>query len=233
MFPFNRPFSKGLPNLKQVRRIGLMAAIPVVVLSGGIGFGGLGQSLISRGPVIAGHGDLDCVSCHTPARGTTRQQLQLNVRYVLGLSRHRADFGYVKVSSEACLACHQRPNERHPIYRFREPRFQEAVSEVEATSCLGCHDEHNNQRVSVEIGFCRSCHAELDLKLDPLDVPHDQLIAEKDWQSCLGCHDFHGNHKAAPPVRRLDALQLDQLLAYLKDGADPYGVEKIYLAVAK
>ena len=213
--------------------MGLAAAIPIAALSGVIVVGGMGESLVSHGPIQSGHADLSCTSCHQPAPGTIRQQVQTNIRYALGLSPHRADFGYAKVRSGACLDCHQRPNERHPIYRFREPRFQQALADVDATSCLGCHGEHQNARVAVAPDFCKSCHAELSLKVDPLDQPHDQLIAARNWDSCLGCHDFHGNHKAAPPVRLLDAHQLDDLLAYLKDGPSPFSSEKIYMAVAK
>jgi len=222
-----------LPALRRVRQIGLAAALPVALLSVVILASGSGESLISQGPIQAGHADVGCIQCNLPAPGSIRQQMQQNVRYLVGATQNHADFGYQPVTSEGCLACHQRPNERHPIYRFREPRFQVAVGEINATTCLGCHSEHRDERVAVEPVFCKSCHAELTLKLDPLDVTHDQLIARKDWASCLGCHDFHGNHRAAVPIRRLDALKLDALLAYLKNGTDPYANEKIYQAVAK
>ena len=222
-----------LPGLKRVRQIGLAAAIPVGVLAVVILVSGSGESLISQGPIQSGHSDVACSQCHLPAPGSIRQQMQQNVRYLLGASPSHADFGYQPVRSEACLTCHQRPNERHPIYRFREPRFQTAVAEINATTCLGCHGEHRDERVAVEPVFCKSCHAKLVLKIDPLDVPHDELIAAKDWSSCLGCHDFHGNHRTPAPIRRLDAHELDALLAYLKNGSDPYGHEKIYQAVMK
>jgi len=230
---FQRLKPKRLPSMKQVRRAGLTAALPVLLLSAVILLSGTGESLVSQGPMQAGHAEVACAQCHLPAPGTLRQQMQLNLRYSLGLAADHADFGYAKVSSEACLTCHQRPNERHPIYRFREPRFQKAVSEIDATTCLGCHGEHQDERVAVAPVFCQSCHQDLDLKVDPLDVPHDRLIANKDWESCMGCHDFHGNHKAKPPTKRLEAHELDALLIYLKNGPNPYSETKLYQAVMK
>lgn len=109
------------------------------------------------------------------------------------------DFGYGAVTSKACFQCHERPNERHPIFRFHEPRFEKAVAQVEATSCLGCHGEHTTHRTTADLTFCQACHEDLVLKTDPLDVDHATLIADRRWETCLGCHDFHGNHRQKAP----------------------------------
>ena len=219
------------PPLQRVRRAALICALPVAGLAAVIVFTDRGQGLIARGPIQSGHAETPCAGCHRPAPGTPRQQIQANLRHLAGLRAKPADYGFAPVGSAACLACHERPNERHPIYRFREPRFAEARAVVEATTCLGCHSEHRDERVSAGLTFCRACHGELELKLDPLDIPHHQLIAAKDWESCLGCHDFHGNHARKPQRRILAAHETAVLLDYLKDGDSPYAAEKIYRAV--
>ena len=38
-----------------------------------------------RGPMNSGHDTLKCESCHQDAPGSLRQQIQANLRYVLGL----------------------------------------------------------------------------------------------------------------------------------------------------
>lgn len=229
MFPkTKRPSTP--PSLPRVRRFALLLATPLVLAAGTIAVTDRGNSLIAHGPIQTGHSDIDCADCHAPAPGSARQQIQANLRHLAGLRSVPADFGYAPVSSAQCLDCHERPNERHPIYRFREPRFTEARDVVEATSCLGCHSEHRAERVSAELTFCRACHGELELKLDPLDVPHHELVAAGDWNSCLGCHDFHGNHARTPQTRVLDAHEVEALLDYLKNGASPYGREKIFKA---
>jgi hypothetical protein len=233
--PLRRPIHQHVkpPSFRQTRRIGLISAVPVAILGLIVLLGGAGETLIAHGPIQSGHAALACAECHLPAPGSTRQQVQANFRYLIGLRETPVDFGYAKVGSAACLGCHRRPNERHPIYRFREPRFQKAKDVVDATTCLGCHNEHTDSRVAAEPTFCQACHDTLKLKIDPLDIPHETLIANKDWTSCLGCHDFHGNHKAPAPLRRIEAHQLDALLAYLKNGADPYAPVKIYEASYK
>lgn len=217
-------------SLPLVRRMALVAALPVAGLSAFIFLQAGDHTLVSSGPIQSGHQALGCADCHERAPGTARQQIQATFRAAFSATISAPHFIYRPVTSETCLACHQRPNERHPIWRFREPRFQAATEIVDATSCLGCHSEHQAARVEVEPTFCRACHKGLSLKVDPLDVPHHQLIAANDWQSCLACHDFHGNHKAPPPRRLLEAHEMQQLLDYLKDGPDPFGEAKLYEA---
>jgi hypothetical protein len=217
----------------RVRNLALALVLPAVVVAGGLALGGPAERMTARGPIQSGHAGLTCKDCHVSAPGTLRQQTQANLRYLFGLRPEAADFGYAAVSSEACTDCHARPNERHPIYRFREPRFQKARATVDATTCLGCHAEHRAERVAAPLDFCKACHESLVLKVDPLDQPHDVLIAAAAWETCLGCHDFHGNHAHDPPVRLLEAKDVAALLAYLKDGSDPYSEAKIHKAGLK
>ena len=216
-----------------VRLAGMAAAIPGAIVAAVILLDGPAQSLIAEGPNLDGHARLACTACHHPAPGTMRQQIQARLWFTLGLRRARPDFGYRKVASEDCLTCHDRPNERHPVYRFREPRFAAAKALVDATSCIGCHSEHAGQMVSVEMDFCQACHGDLVLKNDPLERRHDMLIAAREWTGCLGCHDFHGNHQAPPPTRPAGAHDLAAVANYLKRGPDPYGPGKIYRALSE
>jgi len=136
------------------------------------------------------------------------------VRYVLGLRETPVDFGYAAVQSGQCLTCHARPNERHPIYRFREPRFADAVQKVEARSCLGCHSEHRPEILTAKSTLCQACHEDLVVKNDPVDVLHVTLVGQDNWSSCLGCHDFHGNHALKPPSQTTAALPEAVIWAY-------------------
>src|SRR5262249_16756851 len=69
-----------------------------------------------------------------------------------------------------------------------------ARAELGVESCVSCHREHKGVRATMIPTACATCHQNLELKLDPLDVSHRKLVARKEWTSCLGCHDFHGNH---------------------------------------
>lgn len=214
----------------QLRTLALLLMLPLVY----VGVSALSSqtfiSLIAHGPIQQGHKEIDCEACHTPGEGSLRQQVQANVFYALGMRDNPVDFGYKKVASEQCLDCHARPNDRHPIYRFNEPRFTEARLKLGANSCLGCHGEHADERVALGGEFCSNCHEDLALKSDPLDVAHTELVANSAWESCLGCHDFHGNHSHTPQTVVKDAFASAQIQAYLKQGVDPYGLPKIFEA---
>jgi len=171
-----------------------------------------------------GHETVACDGCHRPAPGTLRQQLQANVRYWLGVRATPADFGRSAVGDAVCLDCHDRPNDRHPVYRFLEPRFVKARQAIAPHHCLSCHAEHRGQRVTQpDIGYCVQCHRETRLRKDPLDMPHDRLIALKQWDSCLGCHDFHGNHIYRVPVEAERTVPADRIRGYFTGGPSPYG----------
>lgn len=205
-------------------------ALPVMLLGGLALTSPEAQGWLAHGPIQSGHAQVDCAGCHEASPGTLRQQIQANVHFALGLRPDSADFGKAAVTSETCLSCHDRPNERHPIYRFREPRFMDALQIVAADSCLGCHSEHRNARVDSEMGVCRACHDDLEMKNDPLDRPHADLVAAKQWGSCLGCHDFHGNHVFEPPKRMASRIPEAGIRAYLGSGPTPYGTRKLYEA---
>ena len=189
------------------------------------------SSLHTVGPIQKGHAKLTCRDCHTPAKGTVRQQLQALAHNVLFEDKYPQDFGFKAITSDICLDCHRRPNERHPIHRFKEFRFQEAIAEIDARSCLTCHDEHSGGRLHIlkELTFCSACHGDLNLKNDPVTPRHDILIQDKDWESCLTCHDFHGNHKYKVPLNYSERIDSYLIEDYARDGADPYSAVKEYL----
>ncbi|WP_147124742.1 cytochrome c3 family protein [Shimia ponticola] len=224
-----------MPRLSAglIRRLALLTLVPMAALSTAALTMPQAMTLISHGPIQKGHADVGCSGCHEASIGSIRQQTQANLRHLVGLRETPADFGYGPVTSRQCIACHDRPNDRHPIYRFQEPRFQDALKEVGATSCLGCHSEHKAERVQVEPTICVACHEDLDVRNDPIDVPHVALISDKRWDTCLGCHDFHGNHARKAQKTLALAHEPAVIRAYLKQGPNPYGATKSYPAQAE
>jgi hypothetical protein len=181
------------------------------------------EALHVRGPMNTGHDDIDCEHCHQPAPGSLRQQLQANARHLLGLRGSAADFGLQRVGNAQCLACHDFPEERHPVFRFTEPRFERARLALHPETCVSCHVEHRGVRVTLpDNDYCRHCHGETRLKRDPLDVSHETLIDDGRWESCLGCHDFHGNHVMTTRRRLADVIPPERVAAYFRGGASPY-----------
>ena len=219
-----------LPTPATLRWLALFSMLPLMGLGVVVVTVPEAQTVISSGPIQHGHADVDCAGCHVASAGTVRQQTQANVKFAMGLREHPVDFGFQEVDAQTCIGCHERPNDRHPIYRFNEPRFRDAKATVDATTCLGCHTEHTGQKAFVEPTFCVACHQDLTLKNDPIDVPHVTLIAEKQWGTCLGCHDFHGNHPVKPQVTLAAAYDEAAILDYLAEGPSPYGEDKIYEA---
>jgi hypothetical protein len=170
----------------------------------------------------AGHQQLSCVSCHQRAPGTVRQQLQADARYLLGWREAPADFGLRRVGNDDCLACHERPFDRHPAFRFTEPRFADAREALAPHRCQSCHREHSGARVTVQADYCVRCHDTLEMKNDPLNIPHVELVRQGRWLTCLGCHDFHGNHVMDSRSRVADAVTTRQVKAYFEGGVSPY-----------
>lgn len=183
---------------------------------------------LSKGPLISGHKDLNCSSCHYEAEGTIRQQLQAKTKFSLGLRHEDLEFGTLKVNNAACQSCHDRPDDHHPVFRFNEARFSEARKTMDATQCSSCHAEHTATLASVpQESMCLSCHQNLKIKNDPLEIPHERLIANPLVISCLQCHDYHGNHELKLATSIKDTIPVQAILSYLRSGADPYAKEKL------
>jgi hypothetical protein len=184
-----------------------------------------------KGPMNIGHTALTCQSCHKPATGTARQQIQANAKYLLGLRGTPVNFRYQKVTNSICLACHQRPNDRHPVFRFFEPRFAEARKKIQPHFCITCHREHSGRRVTIsQTTFCLYCHKETKVKNDPISISHEKLILAENWESCLRCHDFHGNHVMETKIVLEEAPMSEQIRKYFEGSFSPYSSLKYYKA---
>lgn len=192
------------------------------------------EDYVSIGPMNTGHEDLSCVTCHSDAKGNLSQQLQSNVQYALGMREHSVDFGTENVDADNCLQCHDRANDRHPIYRFSEPRFKDAIKQIDATTCLTCHAEHQAKRVTLaNVNYCVNCHADMEVDDDPLDISHKDLIAEEKWSTCMQCHDFHGNHRYEVPEQLSDTIPIKAIKGYMEGGKDPFGNDKKYFSLSE
>ena len=187
------------------------------------------EEYVSLGPMNTGHDGLSCVTCHADAKGSLSQQLQSNISYAVGVRKGSVDFGTKDVSADNCMGCHDRPNDRHPIYRFEEPRFKDAIKNIDATTCITCHSEHQGKRITLkESNYCMNCHQDLEVENDPLDIEHKLLIAQEKWTTCLQCHDFHGNHKYDVPHQMKDTIPTKIIKDYFNGGKDPFGTNKKY-----
>jgi hypothetical protein len=179
--------------------------------------------LLAPGPMNTGHQSLACEACHVAAPGTVRQQLQTIARHWVTGDAHTGDLGFRAVTNAQCQSCHERPDDRHPVFRFLEPRFADARAAIHPEQCTSCHQEHAGARVTITDGtFCSHCHGSLDVKDDPLDTSHHTLVAAQRWDTCLGCHDYHGNHGLLAPHRLEQAIAPAAIQAYLRGGRSPY-----------
>lgn len=188
------------------------------------------KTYLIKGPLLPGHEKLECNECHKDERGTFRQQIQTNIQYLFNKQNASVSVGLRPVGNSECIKCHDRPNDRHPIYRFREPKYRQIREKIRANTCITCHLEHQNKRITVKMGFCMHCHDELNLKNDPIDISHQQLIQDKNWNSCLTCHDFHGNHEMKTEVSLDKGVPLPQLQKYFNRGLNPYPGKIIHKA---
>ncbi|GAA4970389.1 cytochrome c3 family protein [Algibacter aquimarinus] len=192
------------------------------------------EDYVSIGPMNTGHQDLSCFACHADAKGNLMQQIQSNISHAVGARKNGVDFGTQDVTVNNCLECHDRPNDRHPVHRFSEPRFKDAIKNIDATTCITCHTEHGGERVSVaSINYCMNCHQDLEVENDPVDISHKDLISQESWNTCIQCHDFHGNHKYALPEKMSDTIPMQTIQNYFDGGEDPYGKVKKYIALSQ
>lgn len=185
------------------------------------------QHLRTPGHNNTGHETLVCIECHEESKGSIRQQIQANLSYLIGTRPDVVTFNFSTPDNYDCLACHDRDNDNHPIYRFNEPRFLEARKAIQPQLCQSCHIEHSGVRVTSSPENCELCHQELNVKDDPLETTHLELIKDEQWDSCLRCHDFHGNHDMKTPSQTNKMLELQSIEAYFNGGADPYSAKKL------
>lgn len=215
-------------TLKTRRKIGYFVGVFVVLLVITGLF--LPQSMIlhANGPSNIGHEDLKCADCHKEEVGSLRQRLQANVRFILGLRSQAVSFGLKPVINDECVYCHERPNDRHPVYRFFEPKYKKIQVNIQPQFCTSCHLEHTGRRVTSGMVFCQNCHEKLTLKNDPVTKTHQEIILNKDWESCLGCHDYHGNHKMKVNTKFNNKISKNTIQLYFEYRESPYSKEKFY-----
>lgn len=187
--------------------------------------------MLVAGPMTHGHETLACGQCHRQAPGSMRQQIQANVAHWVGLRETAAAFGHQPVDANMCRSCHVRDNDRHPSFRFREPRFAKVNKTFDARNCLTCHVEHVGRRVANDGVFCVNCHDGMKARHEKVTPTHADLATHGRWTTCLTCHDFHGNHGVKAPVSLDEAHNLRVIRAYLADGPDPYAPTKIHKAL--
>ncbi len=187
------------------------------------------DEILSPGPVNPGHEAVDCTSCHLPATGSHRQQIQANLQKFMAGENTDAPFHSEPVDNSACEDCHDRKMEdRHPAFRFKEPRFKEARASVAPQYCVSCHQEHTGKRVANGGDFCGSCHREFEEGQKIKGPDHQALADQERFDTCLKCHDFHGNHRYKVPQELQDAFSKEAVLYYLDDGPSPFGDDKIH-----
>lgn len=186
------------------------------------------------GPANTGHQKLQCTDCHRSAAGSARQQIQANLQQQIGMRQQPAYFQFKPVTNDECLDCHDRPNDRHPVQRFNEPRFAEVRQKRHPEQCIACHLEHKGGRVTeANTGYCQDCHEKFDLKHDKISIRHQTLVQRQRWDTCLGCHDYHGNHKMKVPIDVGEALSPVEIFAYFNGAKSPYPGSIIHKAKEK
>jgi hypothetical protein len=216
------------PAGRPIRTAAYLIGAAVGVAALAVGLMPQAARLLAKGPANTGHAALACTDCHREAPGTVRQQVQAKVQFWLGQRDSDVAFGHGRVANAQCVDCHAREQDSHPVHRFLEPRFAQARAELGAQSCTSCHREHTGKRVTMAATACATCHQDLELRRDPLDVAHRELVARAEWNTCLGCHDFHGNHKRSTQTRLDAAYPPSAISDYLAGGPSPYGRDMKY-----
>lgn len=132
------------------------------------------KTVFMPGPLSNGHHQLaeSCDSCHSDA------------------------FGGGPVLQESCESCHgdsrKKPFDSHPKAKFSDPRNADLLSDINATQCVTCHQEHKAEITLVNgltqpEDFCFQCHESI-----AEDRPSHEGMG---FETCAsaGCHNFHDN----------------------------------------
>ena len=186
------------------------------------------ESWHAGGPFNVGHTKIECGECHTPAPGNLAAQAVSNVLHAVGLSDSAPYFIYAPAGNEQCLACHENPDDQHPLTEFMEPEYAQAREARGVQFCTSCHQQHLGVRVSVTPRVvCQHCHDDTAIDDDPIDIPHTTLISDQRWETCMGCHDMHGNHERDVPTLMSQVLTEEQIQQYFDGGISPYGYRRL------
>lgn len=111
-------------------------------------------------------------------------------------SCHTSPFGGGEVLQEACIGCHgadlEAGDDSHPLKKFTDPRNADRLAQLEASQCMTCHLEHQQERtgpmgVTLPEDFCVRCHA------DVADERPSHAGMAFDTCASAGCHNYHDN----------------------------------------
>ena len=166
------------------------------------------------------HENHACDSCHFPADGTARQQVQANLQYWLGFRSSSVDFLTKTITNNDCLDCHRNKLDPHAEHLMMELRFSEVRDLIAPHRCGSCHDHHSGLNLTVPGNFCSHCHADVSLEVEVANPSHVELVEGGRWETCLQCHDFHKNHLQQTPRDLDSAHALDAVQDYF-DGVSP------------
>jgi len=212
-----------VPSDKAPRRVAYGLGVGLTLTAVGFLLLPGSQRFYAPGPPTPGHETTACADCHRPAPGTPRQQIQANVQHLLGRRAQGAAFLHGPVKNEHCQSCHRNDMDRHPTYRFNEPRFEAVRGAIAPQECVSCHREHAGRRVTVAAGFCDHCHQNVTLPADPARPTHQELIGAGQWGACLRCHDYHGHHTRPTPRTLPDEVTEQKVRDYFAGDPSPYG----------
>ena len=148
---------------------------------------------------------------------------------------------FVRVTDQACLACHASSLHRHVALQNLE------LPALAATRCASCHHEHNEPSTLVRSDeqVCVSCHAQPQKKLQPAPVadflrehpafaatrikddshlrfPHDvhldpkgiKTLTSTEVMTCAGCHEPQPNGARFQPVTMQRHCQRCHVLSF-------------------
>ncbi|MEC4983059.1 MAG: cytochrome c3 family protein [Oscillatoria sp. PMC 1068.18] len=99
--------------------------------------------------------------------------------------------GFKPVSNETCMRCHEAEmaTDTHGAKKFRDPRWAEFLTKLDALTCTACHEEHIymfGRGVHLKPDLCMACHEGVITG----DVPsHKGFAADGCWTA--GCHNYH------------------------------------------
>lgn len=163
-------------TMRTLRLWGLWTVLSLALLCAAalvMAFGGPRHLLLIGKTTDAHHQiELACESCHTDW------------------------FGGRESIEQACLSCHEDAlavmQDSHPAKKFRDPRNANRLELLDATKCLTCHVEHNEDitremAVTLPMDYCSACHQEIAEERPSHEGYGFDTCAD------AGCHNYHDN----------------------------------------
>ncbi|MGH1471655.1 MAG: cytochrome c3 family protein [Cellvibrionaceae bacterium] len=109
---------------------------------------------------------------------------------------HTEAFGGNELIQEACVNCHGKDldiaDDSHPKSKFTDPRNADRAAILDATLCVTCHAEHDNENtlvmgLTIQQDYCFYCHEDIE--------KNRPSHKEMKFETCAtsGCHNYHDN----------------------------------------